>query len=180
VRDLFIGSSQTANTLPARFGADTGTESRLRGEVSMLVNGSLEDAVGPGCGGVTAALRRFGREEKHVIKHRAARPDGFSIEIEPSCGQVRVRVRGELDVAVAPQLEAVVEQACRTDRLVILDLSGLQFIDATALGLLMRAAETTSRTGAELALLPSPAVWRLLSLCALDDRFRFVPEAAAD
>ncbi|MBW8712358.1 MAG: STAS domain-containing protein [Mycobacterium sp.] len=129
---------------------------------------------------MTAALGRFGTEEKNVIKQRAARPDGVSIEIEPSRGQVRVRVRGELDVAGAPQLEAVVEQACRADRLVILDLSGLQFIDASALGLLMRAAETTSRTGAELALLPSPAVWRLLSLCALEDRFRFVPQRSAD
>ena len=146
----------------------------------MLVDGGHEDAVDPGRGGVTSARRRFATEEKNMIKHRAARPDGFSIEIEPSRGQVRVRVRGELDVAGAPQLEAVVEQACRADRLVILDLSGLQFIDASALGLLMRAAETTSRTGAELALLPSPAVWRLLSLCALHDRFRFLPQSAAD
>jgi anti-sigma B factor antagonist len=146
----------------------------------MLVDGGQEDVVDPGRAGVRAALAGFGREEKNVIKHRAAPPDGFSIEIEPSRGQVRVRVRGELDVAGAPQLEAVVEQACRADRLVILDLSGLQFIDATALGLLMRAAEATSRTGAELALLPSPAVWRLLGLCALHDRFRFVPQSAAD
>src|SRR4051812_1039323 len=146
----------------------------------MLVDGCDQDTVGPGRGGVTATLGRFDKEERNMIYHGAKRLEAFSIEIEPSRGQVRVTVRGELDVAGAPQLEAVVEQACRADRLVILDLSRLQFIDASALGLLMRAAEATSRTGAELALLPSPAVWRLLSLCALHDRFRFLPQSAAD
>ncbi len=114
-----------------------------------------------------------------MIKHNANRPDAFSIDVAPSRGQVRVTVRGELDVANCPGLEAVIAEAARADQLVILDLSGLQFIDAGALGLLMRAAEATNRTGGELALLPSPAVWRLLSLCALHDRFRFVADGAS-
>jgi len=52
-------------------------------------------------------------------------------------GQVRVVVRGEVDLAEAPKLEEVLGQLDGKD--IVVDLAGLTFIDSSGIGALVRA-----------------------------------------
>ena len=53
----------------------------------------------------------------------------------------------------------------------VLALRELSFIDATGLGLLLRANAHARRDGIEFAVLPGPRVQRLLDLCGLTAQF---------
>lgn len=62
-------------------------------------------------------------------------------------GEVRVAARGELDLAGAGRLEEAL-QAARAGRVpVVLDLSGLDFMDSTGVRLLLQAADTARAEG---------------------------------
>jgi anti-anti-sigma factor len=90
-------------------------------------------------------------------------------------GSVVVRVRGELDLATSPALEAVL-RALATDRHpAVLDLSELRFIDSSGLRLLLLADADASREGWSFALAPelSHAVERLFGLAGVRERLRF-------
>jgi anti-sigma B factor antagonist len=52
-------------------------------------------------------------------------------------GGMNVAVRGELDLAEAPRLEEVLRELAGHD--VVVDLSGLSFIDSSGIGALVRA-----------------------------------------
>ncbi|MFN8123781.1 MAG: STAS domain-containing protein [Thermoleophilia bacterium] len=77
-----------------------------------------------------------------------------------------LRLTGELDLATAPDVLAAVEAATGdgTSRLV-LDMSGVSFIDSTGVRTLLEANRVA---GNDLSLLaPSPAVTRVLELTEL-------------
>lgn len=84
-----------------------------------------------------------------------------------------VAVRGDLDMATAPQLE----DTCRSlDSGVALDLSGVGFIDSSGLRALVRVREMHD----EMALVdPSAGVRRLLELTQMTDAFRLAADADA-
>ena len=65
-------------------------------------------------------------------------------------GGSRVTLRGELDLGSAPQLE---QALAATNGRVVLDLSGLTFMDSTGVRLLLEAAELGGR---ELLIVPPP------------------------
>ena len=70
-------------------------------------------------------------------------------------GTISLSLEGELDLAGAPEMEASLAAAERDGpaRLVI-DLSGLQFIDSTGLRLLLQADARAKEQGYELVLRP--------------------------
>jgi anti-anti-sigma factor len=103
--------------------------------------------------------------------HHRERPERFSVEVEPEGRRVHVMVRGELDVATAPALEAVLDELTVAGTQVVLDLRQLRFVDASAVGLLIRAGCAVKRIGADLTLVPSEPVRRMLDICSLGDRF---------
>jgi anti-anti-sigma factor len=72
---------------------------------------------------------------------------GFSIEVT-LCGErsVRVCVHGDLDLACAGALRDALEAQLAAGRHVMLDLSGVGFIDPAGLGGVVRILEAT-RTG---------------------------------
>jgi anti-sigma B factor antagonist len=78
----------------------------------------------------------------------------FSIDLDTgeSCGHVVVALRGELDImdaaAVAAALEAV---AVRGPRMIV-DLTGLEFIDASGVAALSRGRRRARRAGGDLLL----------------------------
>jgi anti-sigma B factor antagonist len=61
-------------------------------------------------------------------------------------GGISVRVTGEMDIATAPQLVAIMGSLSRRGmHHVWLDLTGLTFIDATGLAALVQARRMTDR-----------------------------------
>jgi anti-anti-sigma factor len=80
-----------------------------------------------------------------------------------------VRLIGELDLAGAPRLGAVL---ARLDGDVGLNCSGVDFIDAAGLRAFQKAHEECAARGSKLVLVdPSPAVDRLLRMVELDTLF---------
>ena len=84
-------------------------------------------------------------------------------------GASRLAPVGELDSAGVPELEA---QLTTCDGDVVLDCSGLTFVDAASLGLFVRARVSCETRGVAFTLVePSRCVQRLLSITDLDGVF---------
>lgn len=103
--------------------------------------------------------------------------DGFELRIDRRDGRVHLRLFGELDVGRRDQFQVGLRRARdgSSDRLVI-DLSGLTFIDSTGLGLIISAWTESKRDGFALEMVPGSAdqVRRTLALTGID---RFIPLA---
>ena len=84
-------------------------------------------------------------------------------------------VEGELDLATAADLERELTRAEDSDaQSIILDLSGLQFIDSTGVRLLLRAQARSREDSNRLALLRGPAaVQRVFDLTGILDLLPF-------
>jgi anti-anti-sigma factor len=82
-----------------------------------------------------------------------------------------VALRGEFDVASRAAVREVFHGAltsCPGDTLLV-DLSGVEFLDCTVLGVLVRAHQEATRLGMRLVLLgPTGPVQRLLGLAQID------------
>jgi anti-sigma B factor antagonist len=74
-------------------------------------------------------------------------PAPFEVRSEELEGGVRAfTVRGELDMATAPELEGQLEEALsRPDATIMLDLSECEFIDSTGIALIVRAWQRLDR-----------------------------------
>ena len=80
-----------------------------------------------------------------------------------------VRLVGEADVTTGVLGEVLGAEAARKPRLLLVDVSGVAFIDSSALHEIVRAYLRIRADGGLLALIsPSPAVARVLQLSALD------------
>ena len=99
--------------------------------------------------------------------------------LECSCGSVRsgepvvVTVRGEVDLATAPELESCVSRAFDgAPSAVILDLAALTFIDSSGLRVLVTLAGDGATRGSSIALRNVPShAQRVLDLTGLADTF---------
>jgi anti-sigma B factor antagonist len=94
--------------------------------------------------------------------------------VDRSPGTATVVVRGEIDPSLSATL--VAQALAGLDDIadgapVVLDLRAVDFIDSSGLGALIRVQRTCLERSAELVVLPSPAVTRLLELCDLLDLF---------
>lgn len=73
---------------------------------------------------------------------------GFSIEQSTEAdGVVRLRLRGELDLAVVPTLTSRLAELQAERRVVRLDLSHLEFMDSSGLGTVITAVLEARRHG---------------------------------
>jgi anti-sigma B factor antagonist len=83
-----------------------------------------------------------------------------------------VRVAGELDIATAPRFREAVHRALEgRSRRLILDVEDLDFIDSTALGVIVSAVKgMAARDGAVAVLFPSRSILRVLEMTGLADR----------
>lgn len=79
-------------------------------------------------------------------------------------------VGGDLDVVGAPDLrQAVVAAVAGGSRLVVLDLSDLDFVDSFGIGAVVGALKRLRQRGGDLALVcPSPRIRRVFEICDLD------------
>jgi anti-anti-sigma factor len=90
----------------------------------------------------------------------------FSIHVAEAAGAGPVVVvAGEIDLAAVDQLEGALDRAGAGGRRLVVDLSGVRFIDSSGLHLLVRAFVRRREAGGEAVLRdPSPTVVRLLAM----------------
>jgi anti-sigma B factor antagonist len=87
-------------------------------------------------------------------------------------GQVIVALRGVLDVADAASVAVALTAAAARHRDIIIDLSGLEFIDSSGVAALVRGRRQARHAGGELLLAaPQQQVLRVLTLTRLIDVF---------
>ena len=81
-----------------------------------------------------------------------------------------LRVGGDLDVVGAPDLrQAVVTAVADGSRLLVLDLSDLDFVDSFGIGAVVGALKRLRQRGGDLALVcPSSRIRRVFEICDLD------------
>jgi anti-sigma B factor antagonist len=101
---------------------------------------------------------------------------GLIIAVRRRPGYVLVTVSGEVDVTTAGQLRGRLEGPAGGGRQVIIDFSGVTFIDAAGVGVLAGAAARAAARGGSLRLAAAGRqVRRVLALTGLD---RSIPLAA--
>jgi anti-sigma B factor antagonist len=93
----------------------------------------------------------------------------FSCEVIPRRDQVVIRPRGELDMATIGEVEQELRQLRRSGfRTLVLDLSGLTFMDSTGLHLVMRWTNESAQDGFAFEVEPGPpAVMRVFDLAEM-------------
>jgi anti-sigma B factor antagonist len=100
----------------------------------------------------------------------------LDIDVEETDHAIVVRLRGELDLSSADAAEKSVAAAASDERrAVILDLSGLRFLDSTGLRLIVAADARARKVGGRFAVIPGPEqVHRVFRIALLDRRLEFV------
>jgi anti-sigma B factor antagonist len=88
-----------------------------------------------------------------------------------------MHVEGDLDIYTAPQLKEALSEAGLKS--LILDLSGVHFIDSTALGVLVAALQQTRANGGELRLvMDDPYLLKIFRITGFDGLFSIFPQVA--
>lgn len=98
-------------------------------------------------------------------------PAPFSVAVDDSDGRVLVTVRGELDLATAPQLEETLLPALREGGHAVLDLRPLDFMDSTGVRVIVAAHHAARESGGRLTVVrtdPDGPVGRVLEISGLD------------
>ncbi|HEU4976518.1 MAG TPA: STAS domain-containing protein [Baekduia sp.] len=106
-------------------------------------------------------------------------PSPFDLTIREDGGDVLIALRGELDVASAPQLEAALLPPVEAGRRAVLDLGQLEFMDSTGVRVLVTAHHAAEEHGGRLTLLRTPEgspVHRVLEISGLDAVLEIVDE----
>jgi anti-sigma B factor antagonist len=87
---------------------------------------------------------------------------------EPLAGIVRLS--GEIDISTSPSLRHVVQELLETDiEAIVLDLSDVQFMDSTGVGVLVAGHRRAAALGVVLSLRhPTPIVGKVLALTGVD------------
>ena len=88
---------------------------------------------------------------------------------------VVLRVLGDLDMAGAPRLRnAVVSEVGAGTRLIVLDLTGVDYLDSTGLGVVIGALRRLRTHDGELRVVcPEPRIRRVFEVCDLDRVLEF-------
>jgi anti-sigma B factor antagonist len=100
-------------------------------------------------------------------------PEALHVDVAHRGRRTLITVRGELDLATTPKLERALATQARHHGPLVLDLRGLSFIDASGLGVLLRADADAHRHQTELKLIPGNTVLRLLELCRIRSHFSY-------
>lgn len=107
-----------------------------------------------------------------VSPGRASGNDALSVAVIHAGEETRIRLRGELDLAVIDEFRRALAGAEHDGRLVVVDMRGLRFMDVVGLRLLLSAG---NRLGDRLTLRGcSGQVQRLFELMGAAERFRLV------
>jgi anti-anti-sigma factor len=103
----------------------------------------------------------------------------FAITVEGDYDLRIVRPVGELDISTVAEFAPIVERECSSKANLVVDLTGLSFLDCAGLRVLLYAHALANSNGGTFRLIAgSTIVQRIFHLTGLDDRFRFIaPDA---
>ena len=94
----------------------------------------------------------------------------FQVDVVEQGSGTILALSGELDVASSPALEAELERAAGS-KLIVVDLTELEFIDSTGLSVLVKAHQKSLENGSGFALVRGTGqVQRLLGLTGMADQ----------
>ncbi len=97
--------------------------------------------------------------------------NGSQVQYETENGTLVVRIGGEIDHHSAVTVRTEIDRRIVAERpsRVLLELSGVDFMDSSGLGLIMRRFALVKQYGATLAVLdPSPAVVKIMKLAGME------------
>lgn len=100
-----------------------------------------------------------------------SQPAPFSVSVAQQDGRVLVAVRGELDLATAPQLEEALLPRLQEGGHALLDLRELEFMDSTGVRVIVAAHLAAQDHGGRLSVVrtsPDSPVGRVLEVSGLD------------
>jgi anti-anti-sigma factor len=106
-------------------------------------------------------------------------PGGFWISTAERDGRAVVLIRGELDLATAPDLERVLTEHLDAERDVVVDLRELDFMDSTGLRVLV-AAHSRVRDGQRFLVVRPPAggaIAKILTIAGVETELDLVDDA---
>lgn len=95
-------------------------------------------------------------------------------------GRADVALKGELDLSTADKVDRELKRAeSVATSVLVLDLSGLTFLDSTGLRLIVEADQRARESDRRLVVVKGPAaVQRVFSITKLDQRFEMVESAS--
>jgi anti-sigma B factor antagonist len=101
----------------------------------------------------------------------------LEVDVASETDGIRIALRGELEVATVERAdEALSQLEVRTSDAVVLDLSGVTFIDSTGLRFVLGVDRRARQDGWRLALVPAPPeVQRTFQLTRLEEQLPFLP-----
>jgi anti-anti-sigma factor len=93
-----------------------------------------------------------------------------SIDVREADGGVVLAPAGRLTVVTAPELRAAVaERISAGDRIIVVDLSGTDFVDSSGLGALVSCLKSARQAGGDLRIVaPTEQVTMVLRMTNLD------------
>jgi anti-sigma B factor antagonist len=107
-------------------------------------------------------------------------PTGFSISTSDRDGRAVVVIRGELDLATAPDLEAAIKSRLDDGQDVVVDLRELEFMDSTGLRVLVAAhgrVEGTEQRFLIVRPLPGASIERILAVAGVERVLDLIDDA---
>ncbi len=100
--------------------------------------------------------------------------------LDDTTGWVVIPLRGDADLAAAPALRRQLAQVASVPAWVVLDLSGLDFIDSTGLGVLVGMLRRVRAGGGDVRIAGArPGIERVFSVTGLDQLFSLYPTVEA-
>jgi anti-sigma B factor antagonist len=101
----------------------------------------------------------------------------LSIDTEARGETTVIHVGGDLDVYTAPRLKETLEQTITGGSRLVLDLVGVQFIDSTALGVLVGALQLSQSNGGDFRLVVGdPFLLKIFHITGFDGMFSIYPQ----
>ena len=109
----------------------------------------------------------------------ASPPEEFAISADQRDGSVELTLRGELDLATAPELEQLVNERIDAGDEVVVDLRPLEFMDSSGIRVLVAAHTRAGRVGTDLVIVRPPtgsAVAKIVEVSGLDGELNLVDD----
>jgi anti-sigma B factor antagonist len=108
-------------------------------------------------------------------------PEEFAISTSEIDGRAHVTLRGELDLATAPELEDVLTERIDQSQEVVVDLRSLEFMDSSGIRVLVAAHARAGRTGTRVFIVrpaPDSAVGKIVDVSGLDRELNILDDPA--